>query len=112
MSVTTIELRERVAKELRVKRADMDLDEADAAEIDARIGEVTDYLRELGLIWWADNAIPNPAVMPMVLMVSAWAARGVGKAGQGYEEGFMGGKSQLAALKPSAYISNSYVEFF
>lgn len=112
MALTTAELRERVAEHLRIKAADLELSGANAARIDRRIEEVTEYLRELGLAWWADGAVPVAASMPMILMVAAWSASSVGKAGQGYEDGFIGGKAQLAAIKPSAVIETLEADYF
>lgn len=112
MARTTAELREIVAEKLRVKSVDLDLSPENAAKIDRRIGEVTDFLREVGLIWWADNAIPNAAVLPFTLMVAAWGAADFGKANQGYEDGFEPGRLLLASLKPSAEISVVQAEYF
>jgi len=112
MTKTTAELRESVAKKLRIKSVDMDLDADTAATIDARIQDVSDYLREAGLVWWEDNAIPNAAMMPMTLMVAAWACADVGKAGQSYESGFSDGKTQLASIKPSAVTETVRAEYF
>lgn len=112
MTRTTAELREIVAEKLRVKAVDLDLSAEDAAKIDRHIGETTDFLREAGLVWWADNAIPNAAVLPMTLIVSAWAATDFGKAGQGYEAGFIEGRGLLATLKPSADIQTVCAEYF
>ena len=112
MTATTADLRESVAKKLRVKSTDMDLDDATASAIDDRIDEVTNYLRELGLIWWADDAIPDAALMPMTLMVAAWTCADFGKAGQGYEAGFADGKTQLSAIKPSAELAEITPDYF
>lgn len=112
MTKTTAELRESVAKKIGVLSVDQDLDAEDAAAIDARIGEVTDYLRELGLIWWADDAIPAGAFMPMTLMVAAVACGEFGKVNMGLESGYGDGKSQLSAIKPSAANKTTQADYF
>jgi len=112
MTKTTAELRVKVAKKLGIKAPDMELSSEDAATIDDRIEEVTDFLREAGVVWWVDNSIPDAAVMPMVLMVSAWACGDFGKAGQGFESGFADGKTQLASIKPSAVIETVQVDYY
>lgn len=112
MARTTAELRDIVAEKLRIKAVDLDLSAENGAKIDRRIGEVTDFLREAGLIWWADNSIPNAAVLPFTLMITAWAALDFGKGGQGYEAGFIEGRSLLASLKPSADIATVQAEYF
>lgn len=112
MSATTAELRVRVAEKLRVKSVDMELDAETAAKIDNFIQEVTDHLRELGLVWWADGAIPEACVLPMILMVSAWGCADLGKAGQGYEQGFEGGLIRLSAIRPSVVNNTVAVDYF
>lgn len=111
MSKTTAELRESVAEHLRISTADLTLSAEDADLIDRRIQAVTDYLRELGVAWWVDNAIPDAALMPMTLCVSAWACVPFGKAGQGYEAGFPDGKTQLASIKPSSVNNTVQAEY-
>lgn len=109
---TTVQLRERVAEHIRIAASDLDLSSEDAAKIDRAIQEATDFLRELGLIWWVDNAIPAAAVMPMTLIVSALAGPRFGKIKSGYEEGFLGGRAMLTQLKPSAYTARINPDYF
>jgi len=112
MSKTTAELRESVAKEIGILTPAMPLADDDADLIDARIQEVSDYLRELGLAWWVDNSIPNAAMMPMTLMVAARVCGNFGKATPLLLSGFEGGKAQLAAIKPSAVIQTVQAQYY
>lgn len=102
MTATTAELRESVAGKIKILRADMPLDAADAATIDRKIGEVTNYYRERGVVWWVDNAIPNAAVLPMTMLVAAWTADDFGKVADPLWA--PNGLALLASIKPSAAI--------
>lgn len=112
MTKATADLRESVAEHIRIKSVDMPLDDDSADKIDRYIARVTALEREKGLIWWADDAIPDAAEMPMMLMVAALAAPGFGKAGQGYESGYMDGRSQLTSIKPSAVTETMRPDYF
>ena len=112
MTTTTAELRNKVAINLRIKGADVELDAERAAILDDIIGEVSADYREKGLIWWADNAIPNACVNAMKLIVSGHACAAFGKAKQGYEDAVAAGKISLAELKPSAVIGTVCAEFY
>lgn len=74
MTKTTAELRESVAKKLGVMSVDEELDAEDAAFIDARIEGATDFLQEVGLVWWVAGSIPNAALEPMTFIVASLAA--------------------------------------
>ena len=59
MTKTHAQIRDRVAEDLGLKAADIELEDEDAAKIEARISSVTAHLREKGLIWWADDEVPD-----------------------------------------------------
>lgn len=101
-TITTVELRERVAEKIRIAAVDVELDSERAAIIDRHIGDVTAELRENALCWWPDNAIPRACAQAMTFIVAASCAADCGKAGQGYESLDVEGRVKLASLKPSA----------
>jgi hypothetical protein len=108
MTKTTAELRESVARKIKILRNDMPLDSADAVTIDDCIEEVTDYYRERGVIWWADNAIPDACMLPMALMVASWAAEDFGK--EVNPSWAQNGLVLLQAIKNSSTIDEVLVE--
>ena len=112
MTITSSDLRQRVAENLRVKAVDRDLADEDAEKIDNAITDAFAELREHGLMWWTTAAIPNACVFALTLIVSAQACAKFGKAGQGYEAGDNDGRARLAALKPSAAIETVRAEYF
>lgn len=112
MTITTAQLRERVAEHIGVKAADIELDAENAAKIDAAIDDATAFLREAALIWWVDNAIPDQCAAPMTLIVGALAAPKCRKAGQGFEAGWGDGQAMLARIKPSAATETVRADYF
>lgn len=111
-TITKVTLRERVAKHLRVKARDMELDAGVAADIDEVIDDTREQLREKGLMWWPENAIPQSTVNALKLIISAYAAGLVGKSGQGYEAALAEGLAQLAELKQTADIMPVSADYF
>lgn len=111
-TITKVQLRERIASHLKIASPDMPLDAANAQKIDDALDDATAELREKGLCWWPENAIPQACVFAMTLIVSAQACAKVGKAGQGYEPGDSDGRSRLAQLKPSADIKTLQPEYY
>lgn len=111
-TITKVTLRERVAKHLRVKARDLELDAGVAADIDEVIDDVRAQLKEKALCWWPENAIPQACVNALKLIISAYAAGHVGKAGQGYEAALPEGLAQLAELKPTADVMTMPVDYF
>lgn len=101
MALTKVQLRERVAEHLKVKAIDVPLSAEHASKIDDAIGDARAELRELGLCWWGEDAIPQSCAFALTLIVSAQACTKVGKAGQGYEAGDGDGRTRLAKLKPA-----------
>lgn len=99
MALTKVQLRERIAKHLRIYAKDVPLDAADAASIDDSIDDARAELMEKQLCWWGENAIPQSVAFPLTLIVSAQACAKVGKMGQGYESGDVDGRSRLAQIK-------------
>lgn len=111
-TITTVELRERVAEKTRIAGVDVELDAERAAIIDRHIGDCTAELRERGLVWWADDAIPRECAKAMTFIVSASCAVDCGKAGQGYESLDLEGRTILATLKPSASRATVRAHYF
>lgn len=111
-TITKVQLRERVARHLRIYAKDMPLDAADAENIDRAIDDARAELQEKGLCWWAETAIPQSVAFAITLVVAAQACIGVGKAGQGYESGDVDGRARLADLKPPTDITTVAVDFF
>ena len=112
MTITSADLRLRVAEYLRVKAVDRDLADEDAEKIDNAIDDAFAELRERGLLWWADDAIPQACAFALTLIVSAQACAKFGKAGQGYEPGDADGRLRLGALKASAVTETTSAEYF
>lgn len=111
-TITKVTLRERVARHLRVKARDIELDAGVAEDIDDAIDDAREELKELGLCWWAENAIPQSCVFAMKLIVAAQYCMSGGKPGQGYEPGDSDGRVRLAKLKPSADITTVAADYF
>ncbi len=112
MTITSADLRLRVAENLRVKAVDRDLADEDADKIDKAIDDAFAELREQGLLWWGDDAIPQACAFALTLIVSAQACARFGKIAQGYEGGDTDGRARLAALKPSAVVETVRSEYF
>lgn len=105
MSKTKVQLRERVSAHLGQASIDQTIPAEDAVQIDAAIDDATATLKELGLVWWTADAIPDAVVFAMTLASSALAAAKFGKSGQGFEGGFAEGQRLLRSLKPQAPVS-------
>lgn len=112
MALTKAQLRERVAKHLKIKAIDVPLSAEHASEIDDAIDDSRAELKELGLCWWGSEAIPQSCVFALTLIIAAQACTQVGKAGQGYEAGDGDGRTRLAKLKPSTDISTVAADYF
>lgn len=112
MALTKVQLRERVAEHLKIKAVDIELDAANVAKIDRAIDDARAELKEIGLCWWAEGAIPQSCAFALTLIVAAQACVSVGKAGQGYESGDGDGRIRLARLKPQADVITVTAEYF
>ena len=112
MALTKVQLRERVAKHLRIFAKDVPLDAADAASIDDSIDDARAELMEKTLCWWGEDAIPQSVVFALTLIVSAQACAKVGKMGQGYESGDTDGRSRLAQIKGSLDAGVGHADYF
>lgn len=106
------DLRERVAEHLTVKASDLPLDADDATRIDRAIDDVWALESEAGLFWWPEDEIPASVILPVTLMISAIACAKVGKAGQGYEDGYATGTAGLSKIKPPMDVDPLEIEFF
>lgn len=110
--LTKVELRNRVAEDLKVSSPDVELDANSAQRIDNSIDDARAELAEKGLCWWTENAIPQSVAFALTLIISAQACRKFGKAGQGYEAGDADGRTRLATLKNSADIPELRADYF
>lgn len=99
MALTNAQLRERVADHLRISAVDRVLSAERAQKIDDAIDDAFAHLREIKLLWWADDAIPQSCATALKLGVGAIACTSVGKAGQGYEQGWDACLAMLSRLK-------------
>ncbi len=111
-TITAVELRQRVAEELKVYSPDRELDAATAARIDTSIADTRAYLMEKGLCWWGAGATPQSVTQALTWVIAARACTKFGKAGQGYEQGDERGRIELASLKPSADIDTLAGQYF
>lgn len=109
---TTAQLRNRVAEDLGLKAADIDLADEDAVKIEARIASVTAFLREKGLIWWDDDQIPDAVEDGFAMMVAAMACKSFGKQNQGFEAGWEDGRAMIASIKPAETIETSVTVYY
>ena len=112
MTITTATFRNRVAEDLGIKAQDQDLSDEEAAKIDARIDSISAHYRELGLIWWADDAIPDAAEEGYAKIVCALVCASVRKSKQGFEEMLPLGLSMLAGIKPAAKLETVRTEYY
>lgn len=112
MALTKVQLRERIAKHLRVYSPDVELDAATAANIDDCIDDARAELMEKTLCWWGEDEIPQSVAFAMTLIVSAQACAKVGKMGQGYESEDADGRSRLAQIKSSLDTSVGQADYF
>ena len=101
MTITAVQLRQRVAEELKLYSPDQELSADVASRIDTSITDTRSFLQEKGLCWWASDTIPNSVVQAHVWIVAARSCAKFGRAGQGYESGDDRGRAELAGLKPS-----------
>lgn len=111
-TITKVQLRQRVAEELKVASPDQTLEAEDAARIDTSIDDARALLIEERLCWWGENAIPQQCAIPLTWIVAAYACTKLGKAGQGYEAGEDRGKARLAKLKTPTDITTLAVDYF
>lgn len=111
-NLTKVQLRERIARHLKLSSQDIELDASTAHRIDEAIDDASAELRERGLCWWGEDEVPQPVVFPMTLIVSAQVCTSFGRAGQGYEAGDGDGRSRLSTLKTSADITPVRVSYF
>jgi hypothetical protein len=78
MSLTKADLRDAVAEELGIKRAEETLSSADAVLIESRIAGVHEYLLGEGLAYWDVNDIPDAVREPLTMIVASRAAPAFG----------------------------------
>lgn len=112
MVITKVELRVRVAKELKIHSPDQELSADNASEIDDTIDDTRALLIEKRLCWWGPNAIPQQCAIPLTWIVAAYACTKLGKAGQGYEAGDERGRRELAILKTPTDIASVQPDYF
>ena len=112
MTITAADIRDRIAERLNVKAVEMALADEDASKIDTHVGFMLAELKERGLVWWADDAIPEAVVFALTLIGAAQTCTLFGKAGKGHESGDMDGRSRLASLKPSALIEHAKAVYY
>lgn len=111
-SITAVQLRQRVAEELKVYSPDQELSADTAARIDTSVADARAYLQEKRLCWWAPDVIPQAVAIPLTWLVAAYACTKFGKAGQGYESGEDRGRRELASLRASADIQTAVTDPF
>ena len=111
-TLTAVQLRQRVAEELKVYSPDQELSADVAARIDTSIADTRAYLQEKRLCWWGADAIPQAIVIPLTWVIAAFACTKFGKAGQGYETGDARGRAELAALRGSADVQTVQPDYF
>lgn len=111
-TITKVELRQRVADELKVSSPDQELSADNASRIDTSIDDARALLKEKRLVWWGENAIPQECAIPLTWIIAAYACTKFGKAGQGYEAGEERGRKALSSIKPSADVSTLAVDYF
>lgn len=112
MTKTNVEIRNRVAEDLGVKATDMDLADEDAEKIERRISSTRAFLLERGLVWWADDAIPDACEDGYAMMVRAMVCTAFGKVNQGHEAGWKDGWDMIAAIKPSEHVETQAYEYY
>lgn len=111
-TITAVQLRQRVAEELKVYSPDQELSADVAARLDTSIADTRAWLQEKRLCWWGADAIPQQCAIPLTWIVAAFACTKLGKAGQGYESGDARGRAELALLKTPTDISTSQPDPF
>lgn len=112
MSLTNAQLRERIADHLRISAVDRVLSSERAAKVDNAITDAFAELRELKLLWWATDAIPEACANALKHYISAHACASVGKGGQGYEAGHDIGLAMLSRLKTTGTQETVTAEYF
>lgn len=111
-TITKVQLRQRVAEELKVYSPDQELSADAASRIDTSIDDTRALLIEKRLCWWGENAIPQACAIPLTWVVAAYACTKLGKAGQGYEGGDARGRAELALLKTPTDVSTVNPDYF
>lgn len=110
---TTADLVVTVAEYLRISATDIPLSAENNDKLTRAINRISGELRELGKIWWPDNAIPAACEEAMKFIVCARQCGAHGKAGQGYEAGEQKGLEMLIDLRHSASLDGPLkVEYF
>lgn len=104
-TITKVQLRQRVAEELKVYSPEQELSADAAARIDTSIDDTRALLVEDRLCWWGADAIPQQCAIPLTWIVAAFACTKFGKAGQGYEAGEERGMRRLTKLKTPTAVS-------
>lgn len=112
MSKTNAELRDRVAKDLGLKAQDQELSDELSGEIEGRIVTARAHYAEVGLFWWADDAIPDAVFDPLAALMCALCCAAVRKAGQGHEEKLPPALAAIASLKPSARVETLRTQYY
>jgi hypothetical protein len=87
MALTKTDLRDAVAEELGIKRAEETLSAADAVLIERRIEGVHEYLLGEGLVYWDIDDVPDAVREPMTMIVASRAAPAFGIQYAGGPEG-------------------------
>ena len=87
MALSKADLRDAVAEELGIKRAEEALSSADAALIEKRIDGTYEYLVGEDLAYWDVDDMPDAVREPMTMIVSSRAAPAFGIQYPGGPEG-------------------------
>lgn len=83
-----------------------------ASLLDIFIASCRAELREKGLVWWDEDAIPDEALLPLRDYVAAKCCGDFGRAGKGFEAGEAIGRAGLAAVKSSDQREEQRAEYF
>lgn len=112
MTTLNATLRQVTAEYLTLASADTPIADEDAVKIDAAMAFMLAELREDGLCWWSDDAIPDACVVALKRILAAQLFTDYGKDAAVYGGGEMDGRERLSKLVPSTIIETVVAEYF
>lgn len=109
---TKADLRRIILGHLTVIDPEGDVEPDQASMLDIFIDGGTAELKEKGLCWWDDDAIPASVTLPLMRYIAALSCKSFGKGGKGYEADKDQARKDIAALKSSEERPEQQAEYY
>lgn len=109
---TKADLRRIILGHLTVIDPEGDVEADQASMLDIFIDGGTAELKEKGLCWWDDDAIPAAVTLPLMRYIAALSCKAFGKGNKGYEADKDQARKDIAALKSTEERPEQQAEYY